>query len=178
LVTKNQYTILNTEKLVMTPSEMPLRLTDIQSGKYAALALDNSLQEIYRKKKQRRFFYELRILKTASRLTLAQNDFACQLVNGLQRGDIAGLSLLLADCNLSLECLQIAVAGAQRVFDTFDLVASVEVQEAAVHLWLQHAELGSVCVGAGDSQFDCVDTAQDKALKAIAERINDFFVLR
>ncbi|MBP6745364.1 hypothetical protein KA344_09015 [bacterium] len=163
---------------MMTPSEMPIKLTDIQTGKYAALALDNSLQEIYRKKKQRRFFYELRILKTASRLTLAQNDFACQLVNGLQKGDIAVLNLLLADCSLSLECLQIAIAAAQRVFDTFDLVARVEVQEGEVRLWLQHAELGSVCVGTGDSRFDCVDTAQDKALSAIAERVNDFFVLR
>lgn len=162
----------------MTPSEMPLKLIDIQSLKYPAPALDNSLQEIHRKKKQRRFFYELRILKTASRLTLAQNDFACQLVNGLQQGDIAVLNMLLADCSLSLECLQVAVAGAQRVFDTFDLVAHLEVQEGEVRLWLQHAELGSVCVGTGDSRFDCVDSAQDITLSAIAERINDFFVMR
>ncbi|MDP3506546.1 MAG: hypothetical protein Q8T09_01020 [Candidatus Melainabacteria bacterium] len=162
----------------MKPSEMPLKLVDIQSVQYAASNLDNSLQEIHRKKRQRRFFYELRILKTASKLTLEQNDFACQLVSGLQKGEIAVLSMLLADSSLPFDSLQIAVAGAQRVLDTFDLVARLEVDQAQVRLWLQHRELGNVCVGIGDSQFDCVDSAQDITLRSIAERVNDFFVMR
>ena len=162
----------------MTPSEMPLKLFDIQSGQFTAPSLDKSLQEIHRKKKQRRFFYELRILKTASRLTLEQSDFACRLFSGLQKGEIAALSLLLADCSLSFDSLQIAVAGAQRVFDTFNLVACLEVYQAEVRLWLRHTELGSVWVGTGNSQFDCIDTAQEITLRAIAERVNDFFVLR
>jgi hypothetical protein len=71
----------------------------------------------------------------------------------------------------------VAVSAAQRVFDSFDLNARLELLEGEVRLWLQHPDYGRVCIGSVDSQFDCVDSAQDIALKAMAERVNDFFVM-
>jgi hypothetical protein len=73
----------------MTPTDTTLKVIDSQSSKYTAPALGSLPHDNERRRKQSRFFTELRILKTASRLTVEQNDFACQLVNGLQKGDIA-----------------------------------------------------------------------------------------
>lgn len=161
----------------MTPTDTTLKVLDSQSGKYTAPALANLSHDNERRQKQSRFFTELRILKTASRLTVEQNDFACQLVNGLQKGDIAALNKLWVERTLAPESLHVAVSAAQRVFDSFDLNARLELFESEVRLWLKHPDYGSVCIGSGDSQFDCVDSAQDIALKAMAERVNDFFVM-
>ena len=161
----------------MTPIDSTLKAANSQLGKYSAPALGKLPHDNERRQKQSRFFTELRILKTASRLTVEQNDFACQLINGLQKGDIAALNKLWVERTLSPESLHVAVSAAQRVFESFDLNARLELFEGEVRLWLQHPDYGSVCIGSGDSQFDCVDSAQDIALRAMAERINDFFVM-
>ena len=161
----------------MTPSDTTLKVLDSQLGKYAAQDLRNLSHDNDRRKRQSRFFTELRILKTASRLTVEQNDFACQLVNGLQNGDIAALNKLWLERTLAPESLHVAVSAAQRVFDSFDLSARIELVEGEVRLWLRHLDYGSVCIGSADSRFDCVDTAQDVALRAMSERVNDFFVM-
>ncbi len=161
----------------MTPSDTTLKVIEPQLGKYTAPALGSLTYDNERRQKQSRFFTELRILKTASRLTVEQNDFACQLVNGLQKGDIAALNKLWVERTLAPESLHLAVSAAQRVFDSFDLNARIELFDGEVRLWLRHSDFGSVCIGSGDSQFDCVDSAQDIALRAMAECINDFFVM-
>lgn len=159
-------------------SEMTTKASLAQSGNYASAGAAKP-RDTVRRKKQARFFSELRILKTASRLNIDQNEFACHLISGVQRGDIAFLNKLLADSLISLEDLQGAVAGAQRVLDTCNVVVYIEERqsEPPFVLWLHHAELGSVCIGAADSQFGCTDTVQDIALRAIAERVSDFFVM-
>lgn len=159
-------------------SEMTMKASLLQSSNSARVGAAKSAQDVVRRKKQARFFSELRILKTASRLNIEQNEFACHLINGVQRGDIAFLNKLLVNSPISLEELRGAVAGAQRVLDTCNVVVCIEEQsDPLFRLWLHHAELGSVCIGAVDSQFGCTDTVQDIALSAIAERVSDFFVM-
>ncbi|CAN5156511.1 hypothetical protein BH11CYA1_BH11CYA1_07460 [soil metagenome] len=165
----------------MTPIDTQPNVVQAPTAQAPAVQAPSTAKPLdMRRKKQARFFSELRVLKTASRLTLEQNEFACGLVNGFQQGDIAALNRLVAASTFTHEELQGAVAGAQRVLDACNLIVAIEWHEtepSGVRLWARHSEFGSVSIGAIDSQFDCVDSAQDLAIRAISERISDFFVM-
>ena len=156
-------------------SEITGKVIDAQVGRYVPPAPMYVADQGERRAAQGKFFAELRSLKLSTDLSIDQQEFACKLVEKLQKNDIAVLNKLMTDCTLSVEDLVIAVAAAAPVLNTVPVKVTVPGAELAVELAFEDYE--NVIVRGGDSQFDCTTTVQDETVHAIAEKINNLFVM-